>query len=103
MRSDDPHDMFSDDTVFQPASGNLSSELGDELIILNVELGKYYGMNPVASWIWNRLKEPASFGGLSRGIQTTFDVDADTCRKDLTDFLRNLIDAGLIEVRRVAA
>ena len=95
--------MFSDDTIFHPISGNLSSDLGDEVVILNVEMGRYYGMNPVASWIWNRVKEPVSFGGLRRGIEETFDVEPDTCLKDLNDFLRNLVDAGLIEVRRAAA
>ncbi|MDX1740634.1 MAG: PqqD family peptide modification chaperone [Rhodothermales bacterium] len=95
--------MFSDETIFAPVSGNLSSELGDEVVILNVEMGKYYGMNPVASWIWTRLKEPVSFGGLRQGIQEAFSVDRETCEKDLNEFLRNLVDAGLIEVRRVAA
>lgn len=95
--------MFSDDTIFAPVSGNLSSGLGDEVVILNVEAGRYYGMNPVASWIWTRLKEPVSFGGLRRGIEDAFGVDTETCRKDLNEFLRNLIDADLIEVRRVAA
>ena len=95
--------MFSDETVFAPISGNLSSDLGDEVVVMNIELGKYYGMNPVASWIWNRLKEPVSFGGLLRGIQDTFDVDEDSCLTDLQEFRNNLVKAGLIEVRRVAA
>jgi hypothetical protein len=95
--------MFSDDTIFRPIPGFLSSELGDRVVVMNVELRKYYGMNPIASWVWSRLKEPVSFGGLRRGIQDAFDLDEDTCQRDLTAFLRNLVEAGLIEERRTAA
>ncbi len=95
--------MLSDNTVVCPARGHLSSDLDDEVVILDTENGVYYGLNPVAAFIWNRLTGPVSVGELVAAVLEEFEVDAETCRRDLGQLLSNLISAGLVEVRREAA
>ncbi len=95
--------MFSDETVIVSASGNLSSELGEEVVVLDIDRGMYYGLNPVASFIWGRLGEPTSVGELRAAVLEEFDIDESTCRADLDELLAGLLKAGLIEARLEAA
>ncbi len=95
--------MLSENTVISPARGHLSSDLDDEVVILDTENGVYYGLNPVAAFIWHRLTGPVTVGELEAAVLLEFDVDPETCRRDLRQLLSNLITAGLVEVRREAA
>lgn len=94
---------FSDETLLQASPGNLSSELEDETVILNVDRGVYYGMNPVAAFVWSKLENPQTFGEVRESIMAEFDVDDSTCRRDLAALLTNLVDAGLVAVKKRAA
>ena len=82
--------MFSDDTIFVLVSGPRSSEPGDEVAILNADMSEDCGTNPVASWIWTRLQEPVSFGGLRRGIEDAFDDLAPSQLETLKNLIRSL-------------
>ena len=40
----------------------VSCELGDEAVILNLEDGAYYGLNEVAARVWKIVQEPRTVG-----------------------------------------
>ncbi len=94
---------FTEETVLQVAPGNLSSNLEDETVILDVDKGVYYGMNPVAAFVWQCLESPSPFGSVRDAIIAEFDVDRDICERDLAALLSNLVEAGLVHVHRQAA
>ncbi|MBT8402020.1 MAG: PqqD family protein [Rhodothermia bacterium] len=60
-------------------------------------------MNPVAAFVWQRLEAPSSFGDVRDAIMHEFEVDRETCERDLAALLSNLVEAGLVHVHRQAA
>lgn len=78
----------SDEPVWSP--------VGDELVMMSVENGKYYGMNDIAATIWERLEAPVTAGCLCEDLLRSFDVGRDECEKDVLNFLELLRKKGLI-------
>lgn len=76
-----------------------SSALGDETVVLNVDAGAYYELDPVGSFVWALLRgeQPVAVGDIEEKIRQTFDVDAATCHRDLVPFLIQLLDEHLIQ------
>lgn len=75
----------------------LYSEIDDEIIMLSVNNGEYYGLNSIGSEIWNLLEESITFQELVEQLLSKFEVDKDTCIIETADFLELLFDKSLIE------
>jgi len=66
-----------------------------EAIVVDLARGRTLGLNPTASLIWSLLPdhdEPA----ITQALCRRFEVDADTAAADLHEFLRGLLDRGLV-------
>jgi hypothetical protein len=56
-------------------------------------------LNPVAAFIWSRLKNPTALPVLADAVATEFNVGADVALNDCRDFISDLQQRGLVEVR----
>ena len=75
----------------------LSAHSGpDEYLMMNVETGRYHGVNAVGARLWELLETPKTFTQLCTQICEDFDVDAETCRSDLSKFVDELIENGIV-------
>ncbi len=75
-----------------------TSSIDHEAVMLNVELGKYFGMNIIASDIWSKLKTPMSVDSLIQSLASEYDITVEACQADVIPFIEQLIDNGLIEL-----
>jgi hypothetical protein len=89
----------SDRATVVAASDLLASEFGDELIILNLRDGVYYGLEDVGTRIWQLLQRPISVPALRDALVTEFEVDPVRCEHDVRILLSELADKGLVEIR----
>jgi hypothetical protein len=89
---------ISSTAIITSAQNQLSSELADEAVILNVDSGVYYGLNEVGARIWELVQKPCSFSELHRILIEEYDVPSDACKQDLTKILLDLERANLVEV-----
>lgn len=88
------------DTATVVAAGDLlASEFGDELIILNLRDGVYYGLEDVGARIWQLLQKPVSVPAIREALVTEFDVDSTRCERDVRTLLAELLAKGLVEIR----
>ena len=55
---------ISSETVVVAVQDQVSTNLEDEAVILNLKDGVYYGLDPVGAWIWNLLQQPRSVGAI---------------------------------------
>jgi hypothetical protein len=85
------------DSVVRVSSNQVYSRLGDEVAILELDRGVYYGLNDTGSFLWNLMQKPVRVNEMSAALVEEFDVDAETAEKDLLQVLGDLRDAGLIE------
>lgn len=73
--------------------------MGAEQAILQLDSGKYFGLNPVGARVWQLAAEPRKVSEILATLLAEYEVPADRCRADLFALLQKLQAAGLIEVR----
>jgi len=73
-------------------------DVEDEVVILSMKDGVYYGLNPVGAFIWNQIQKPKRVDKICDSIMGEFDVGREECEADLMELLSELLDKGLIEV-----
>jgi hypothetical protein len=75
---------------------SISGRLHDELVMMNIEQGKYFSLNPVATRIWDLLENPLSLEELVQPLLDEYDVDESQCREDVQNYLEEMKKLGLI-------
>lgn len=84
------------DTILTKSGDLIEASLGESLALMSVESGKYFGMNQVASHIWQELNAEISFEDLIKNLTDKFDVDAQTCADQCRDFLHKLLEKDMV-------
>jgi hypothetical protein len=77
----------------------LGAPVDDELVMLDPRQGRYFGMDAIGLRIWELLAQPQTVHALCSKLEREFQVSADTCRRDVLEFLSQLSDAALLELR----
>ena len=80
------------------ARSQVSSDLGGEVAILDLEAGKYYGLDDVGARIWDLIQEPKTVGEIRDILTSEYEVDPYRCERDLIALLQKLADEALIEI-----
>lgn len=86
-------------SIISASPDQVSSQLGDESVILNIKACTYFGLNEVGSRIWSLIQKPASVDSVIQSLLDEYDVDPEQCEADVLNLVKELIDAALIEVR----
>lgn len=86
------------DTTIVRTNKALVSTIEDELVMFDVNAGQYYGLNNVATAVWNHLETEKTVEELCQALIGEFDITLDDCRNELLTFLPELEEKGLIEV-----
>ena len=76
--------------------GLVEAEIDREVVTLNIETGNCYGLNPVGSRIWNLLAAPIRAGDLCAQLIAEFEVEPNTCEREVIELLQQLRSEGLI-------
>ncbi len=75
------------------------AELDGEVMALNADNGTCYGFNRTASRVWKILLQPASPSEVCGRLVAEYDIDEETCKRQVMDLLEVLRGEGLVEVR----
>lgn len=79
---------------------NLSCELQGEAVVLNLQSGIYFGLNPLGARIWELIQQPAKVCFIRDELLKEFRVDPYQCEADLLAFLKQLQANDLIRVHK---
>lgn len=90
--------MIPIDAVLVRDSEPVAATVNEEVFMLSIRAGAYFGLNPVGSEIWSLLAEPRRVGDLCESLSRIFDVDADTIFRDANPFLEALLARGLVRL-----
>ncbi|MEI8355277.1 MAG: HPr-rel-A system PqqD family peptide chaperone [Deltaproteobacteria bacterium] len=74
----------------------VSAPVQEELVMFDVDAGKYYGLNQMAAAIWRCLENPVTVAALCAELLNDFDVSPEQCRLEVLAFLSKLETKGLI-------
>ena len=84
--------------TFCAVKEQVTCELSDEAVILHLNDGTYYGLDPVGASIWKLLQTPKTIQEIRDAIMEEYDVDADRCETDLRVLLKELAEKKLVVV-----
>ena len=74
-------------------------ELEGEAVLLNMQNGIFFGLNPVAKRMWELLNELGQAEEVLKQLLQEYDASEEQLRKDLVDFIEKLKSKGLIEIQ----
>ena len=80
--------QISEDAVFR--------ELDGEAVILNLDTGIYFGLNPTGTRIWNLLAEHGSLQEVFEAMADEYEVSSDSLEKDILQLVSQLCEKGLV-------
>jgi hypothetical protein len=86
-------------SVVKKSADQVSCDMAGEAVTLNLESGMYFGMDKVAARIWDLLEEPRTLKHIRDVILQEYQVDQESCERDLLAFLDQMESAGLIEIQ----
>jgi hypothetical protein len=79
----------------------VSCALGDEIVLLALDSGVYFGLEGVGVRVWELLAGGArSARGIWSTVISEYDVDPERCWEDIRRFLEEMCSRGLIRIER---
>jgi hypothetical protein len=78
------------------AESIVSAELDNEVVLLNVQTGIYFGLDEVGGRIWALLETGASEDEIFHKLVDEYEVEPNELRADLMEFLDVLTSRGLV-------
>lgn len=76
----------------------IQSTIGDEVVMMDMDSGFYFGMNGVGSVIWRHLSNEITLDDLISKLMSEFKVNKQTCEVDTIEFLDSLLEKNIIRV-----
>lgn len=84
-------------TIWQVAPEVLFSRIDDEMILMSISEGYYFTLDPVGTRIWELLsRESSTLINLTDQLMEEYEVDKETCMKDLQEFIEDMASKKLI-------
>lgn len=76
----------------------LHARAGDDILMMSVEAGAYYGLEQVGVRIWELIAEPITVDQMCVRLIDEYDVGADVCEAETLAFLTHLAEQHIIDV-----
>ncbi len=76
----------------------IQSKIREEVVMMDIDSGFYFGMNGVGSVIWQHLSNAITLDDLVCKLMEEFKVDKQTCETDTIEFLDKLLEKNIIKV-----
>jgi hypothetical protein len=78
--------------------GVIHRDLQGELVLLNLNTGVYFGLDPLGTRIWHLLQESYPLQKVLDTLLREYEVPEARCREDLVNLITQMRQKGLIEV-----
>ena len=74
------------------------TDLDGEKVMMNLDKGEYFMMNEVGSRVWEIISEPINVRRIIDTLRSEYEVDEETCKDTVVEFLGRLNNADLISI-----
>ena len=97
---------FAENAKFRRSSNVVSRQIGSELVVVPIrggvgELDAVFSFNGVGSDVWALMESDRTLGELAMWVVEHYEASQAQVEKDLSDFLGDLVGAGLATVAPV--
>ena len=90
--------MITAETIISRRREVVSSDIDGEVVMMSIEKGNYYGLDLIASRIWELMEKRIKVADLIGALTEEYEVTREDCEKDLMPFLNDLLAQKLIEI-----
>ena len=80
------------------STGQLSTRLGEEIVILGLRDSVYYGLSDVGARVWDLLQTRRTIAELVSIVVAEYEVSADRAAQDVSALLGDLQARGLVAI-----
>jgi hypothetical protein len=74
-------------------------QIDEDVMMADIETGKYAQLNPSGSRIWELLDRPKTITELCEDLEKEFKVSREICQRDVIYFLQELVRRGVVVIR----
>lgn len=82
-----------------PVSEAVESQVGDEVVLLHLTNGVYFGIDAIGARIWQGLKTGANASDILSSLLQEFDVAPEVLEADVRQFLSDLLANDLVRIQ----
>ena len=91
--------MLTLNSIVQRDPEVIFSEADQDLIMVSIATGCYYGLSDVAREVWDAIESPKRVSDLVGGLTKSYNVNSSLCEEQTLSFLQTLLDEGLLQVK----
>ena len=88
------------DTFIKRNNEVFASEIDDEVVMMNIQSGKYFGMDAIGSRIWQLVEEKIQVKEIIAQLLEEYNVTEEQCRNDVLEFLNELYEQNLVQATK---
>lgn len=77
----------------------MARQVGDDLVILDLSKGSYFGLDPIGAQIWRLMSEGRTLEEICASVQETYDAAPKKIERDIFRLAETLRANELIEIR----
>ena len=88
---------MSNSTYYRLANNISLTQVDDEVVLLNLNSGSYFGLNHVGAGLLNRLVAQQSVEQSCAALAKQYAIPAQTVNDDIAELISQLLEQGLIE------
>jgi hypothetical protein len=87
-------------TVVVASEQQISCDVADEAVLLSVQSGDYYGLNPVAASIWRLIQQQGTLADVRDALLAEYSgIEPQVCEQEIVAFVAEMLALELVEVR----
>jgi hypothetical protein len=90
--------LIDNETCIVASTRQLSTTLGNDVVILGLNDGVYYGLDGVGTRLWDLLQAPRIFTELVDALLQEYDVTRERLEQDVRALLETLCERGLVAI-----
>jgi hypothetical protein len=92
------HPVLTVNTVVVASQNQVSCDVQEEVVLLSLKNGEYFGLNPVGASIWRLIQRPKTVGEIRDALLAEFsEISTAECEAEVMKFLRDMISLDLVE------
>ncbi len=76
----------------------MGSKVDNELVMIDLDSGEYFGLNAIASDIWEQMAEPILIADLCANLLQRYAVDETRCQRDVLALLKQMQDKQMLQI-----
>lgn len=65
-------------------------------VIMHIERGKYFGLNPIGKRIWEYIEEPKSIEEITATLLSEYNISPDQCKVEVQEFMDKGVECDII-------